>query len=695
MARFLVALFCIFCAADGERLAQRVSVKSQGSAVQKIIEMLGEMKAKVEADIDAETKSMEEFMSYCDDGSKEKEYAIKTASRQIEELQATIEDASAQISELTDEVATLGTEISTKEKELSDATSIRETEHADFKKVEGELVKSLDQLTRAIAEVKKGMSFVQGKGQKKQMKKILSAITTIVESALVTGQQKRSLKSFLQSTSDRDEPDFSIRGAMLAQQPQAKAYESSSGGIMDILDETKDKAEKELSDCRKAEMEASHEFEMVKQSLENEISTKKEKLAEASAGKATNAEAKGSAEGELTNTKKTKSEDSAYLSTLKSDCQAKAMEWEERLKSAKGEMGAIDKAKEILSEGVKALVQVSARRSTIRSHSRFLTSTNFDDDDDSEEDDRRQRVVDKLKELGGTYRSFALTQLGNRAKSDPMAKVKGLIEEMISKLMSEAAEEANQKAFCDEEMGKSKKAQQTKTMKLDKLTARIDSFSTKRLQLLEDIKTLESEVSDIDRSQAEATKIRQEEHAEFQKAQSDYSSSENACAQAVEVLKQYYEGSSLLQISSTSRRSSSDAAPSFGGAQSDAGSTIIQFLEVAEEDFARLLAEVETSEDNAQKAYDKLSQENKVSKATKATEAKGKNSEVKSISASLADYTDDKTGLSKELDAVAAYIEKLRPECESKAMSAEERIAARKAEIEGLKEALQILEAPR
>ena len=39
-----------------------------------------------------------------------------------------------------------------------------------------------------------------------------------------------------------------------------------------------------------------------------------------------------------------------------------------------------------------------------------------------------------------------------------------------------------------------------------------------------------------------------------------------------------------------------------------------------------------------------------------------------------------------------AYLDKLRPECEVKVMSYEEKVARREAEIEGLKQALSILE---
>merc|ERR1719316_1593702 len=103
-------------------------------------------------------------------------------------------------------------------------------------------------------------------------------------------------------------------------------------------------------------------------------------------------------------------------------------------------------------------------------------------------------------------------------------------------------------------MGKSKKALEIKTAKLGKLTARIDEGESRKLQLLEEIKNLESELAEIDRAQVEATELRTKEHSEFLKDQADYQSSEDACAQAVEVLKEYYSGGALIQVKSTSRR---------------------------------------------------------------------------------------------------------------------------------------------
>ena len=51
-----------------------------------------------------------------------------------------------------------------------------------------------------------------------------------------------------------------------------------------------------------------------------------------------------------------------YLKDLKQSCSLKAAEWAERQKSAGEELAVIEKAKEILSSGVKVFLQVQPLR---------------------------------------------------------------------------------------------------------------------------------------------------------------------------------------------------------------------------------------------------------------------------------------------------------------------------------------------
>merc|ERR1719240_2493807 len=256
------------------------------SPVQKVIELLDECKAKVEKDLAAEAATMEEYTTFCDDELKEKGYAIETAKREMSDLSATIEDSKATVVEKTDEISTLGTTIAAKEKELADATEVREAANKEFVAAEKELVKSVDECSRAVAALEKGMALLQG-GQKREAKKELEgvklALSSIIGAVVIDTESHRKLKAFLQQGSE-DTDDLSLHLA----QPQAKqvAYESKSGGIIQTVKDMQAKTEAELSDLRKKEMGEAHEFKMVEQGLSGEISHSKEKLSAATKAKA-------------------------------------------------------------------------------------------------------------------------------------------------------------------------------------------------------------------------------------------------------------------------------------------------------------------------------------------------------------------------------------------------------------------------
>merc|ERR1719172_34414 len=292
----------------------------------------------------------------------------------------------------------------------------------------------------------------------------------------------------------------------LERQPQGKtvAYESSSGGILDTIADMQSKAEESLSGTRKDEMEAAHAYALVKQGLEDEIKVANKQLSEATLTRSTTEEELHSAEASLSETEEALAADTKYLEELKQSCTTKATEWAARQKQASEETAAIQKAKDILSEGVKVFLQTS-------SHTRLQSETEASLD-------ARSQVVSILKKLARTENSYALAQLASQARSDPFGKIRGLIEEMIAKLTDEAAEEADQKSFCDEETSESKAKQADLSGKLDKVSARISKAESGKAKLLEEIKMLETEISEMDAGQAEATKVRQEEHEEYLKA---------------------------------------------------------------------------------------------------------------------------------------------------------------------------------
>merc|ERR1712061_571961 len=134
------------------------------------------------------------------------------------------------------------------------------------------------------------------------------------------------------------------------------------------------------------------------------------------------------------------------------------------------------------------------------------------------------------------------------------------------------------------------------------------------------------------------------------------------------------------------------AKPELHSASGGAGGSIIDILEVVESDLASNLAKEETEEADAQSEYERVSQENAVTKTLKDQDVKYRTLEAKSQDATVSDYSADRQTASAELSAVLDYYSKIKDRCIAKPETYAERARRRRAEIAGLKEALSILE---
>merc|ERR1719197_1986497 len=115
-------------------------------------------------------------------------------------------------------------------------------------------------------------------------------------------------------------------------------------------------------------------------------------------------------------------------------------------------------------------------------------------------------------------------------------------------------------------------------------------------------------------------------------------------------------------------------------------------LEVIESDFTKGLTEMVASEQTSAATYERETKENAIEKTTKSQDVKYKTKEAAGLDKKAAELSTDIEGVKSELDAVNEYLASLDKKCTYKVESYAERKARREAEINGLKEALDILE---
>jgi len=665
---------------------------AQTNPIQKVIEMLTNLEAKILKEGEAEEKAYKEFFEWCDDAAKNKQFEIKTATAAVEKLKATIAKAKSDQEEADETIAKMVASIAQDESDLKDATLIREKENADFKAAEAELVEGIDMLERAIGIIErnmKGSALLQQPIETKSVESLIKGVSVVLDAAAFSSANKQKLLGLIQNMQG-DEDDDAELGA-----PAPDVYKSKSGGIVDTLTSMKDDAEAELSEARKAEANSQHNYDMLKQGLTDEIAAAAHEKKEAEEGKAEAAGIQATAEGDLVVTEKDLADAQAALQAIGTDCMEKASDHSVSTQGRADELKALATAKKILQETTGGAEGQAYSFFQVASTSQLQTGADL----------RNFEVVNVLKRLAEQQHSAALSQLASRVAvtiryghangEDPFAKVKGLIEDMIAKLMKEAEAEASHKAYCDEEMSKTKAKKDELNADIEKLTSKIDSASARSADLKTDVKELQKELAELAASQAEMDKVREETHKAFVEAKADLEEGLEGVRQALSVLREFYQADAeLLQQSGGLGAFMQQPAPPVTKHEkaSGAGGGIISMLEVIESDFAKNLAQEEEEEAAAQTAYDKLTQENKVTKTMKEQDVKYKTKEFTSLDKEVAELSGDREGAQTELDAVLEYYEKIKDQCIAKPEPYEERKRRREAEIAGLKEALSILE---
>merc|ERR1719353_287833 len=292
-----------------------------------------------------------------------------------------------------------------------------------------------------------------------------------------------------------------------------------------------------------------------------------------------------------------------------------------------------------------------------------VSSGKEDADDDAEDDFERQVVSFIQVALSGPETAAArkkvigfLTRQASKIDSVVLStllvKLKEMIQDLISRLEDEAAAEASQKEWCDEEM-------KTATENRDKAQRAIETQTALKMEksalkdsLAEDITTLSQEVADLTKGLAEETTLREEDQATNNKTLADAEAGLEAVKGAIEVLEGFY--GSFIQL-----KSKENPAPTAEG-------------------YERYKAEGAGSDG-------KTVDDKNTLKDTKDGE---KTDAGLAITQAEADLKTENENLQNALDE----LEKLKPVCVDSGMSWEERTARREQEIESLKEALKILQ---
>jgi len=716
----LVALVLLGTSLPRSAVASEASI----SGVQKVIQMLTNMKTKGNEELNAEQVAYAKFNQWCLDESAKLGKEIKKNKAEIESLTEEMNKLEAQAAELKDQVAQLTADVSTHEADMKKATAERASDRKAALAEEKDYSESVDALGRAIAFLKAQDYDRTGKGA--------AALLQLSSADRIPVKVKSIVSAFLgmisagKGTADgKQEPSTDY------QPPEANAYEFQSTSIVEMLKKLEDEFREKLGECQKEEMNSKHAYDMImmdlKDSVENAERDSKAKAEESHRKISKSAEHKK----QLAATSSMKEANEMTLKGLTQECFEKGLSFEEKQKLRTEEHEAIEKAIEILSspevagsaEKYLGLAQRTPRATALVQLDRNAQA--------QESRGIRGKLQAFLAAEGQRLKSKPLLLLAEQAAVDPFAKVKKMIEEMITRLNQEAHEDAEHEGFCDKEMGASKVTRNKLSETIDGLTADVENGRATIAMLTKEIAELEQDVSELRAAMKESTDLRFAEKKKNEETVSDAVDASKAVAAAVAVLKDFYKKSSMatgfVQLAagqpygSSKKEAGGELGVSMGseewkllgtddfdkmdkghkkgmqtfgavyqGQQDEAGG-VLAMLDVIASDFATLKADTESSEAISAKAYEDFMNGAKKDIAVKTRKKEMNAQDQLSAQSRMNDDVADLKFTQDKLLAADRYYETLVPQCLDKGMTFGERAKARKEEIESLKQALEIL----
>jgi len=664
--------------------------------------MLEDMSATAKKEKNDEEIAFGKFTVWCKQETASLEREIKQNGETIALLEAQIDKLTQDVAALGEAIEKLDANVAKYNADVKSETAQREKDHVAFLEEEKDYSESVDALDRAIAVLSK-----QDYDR--------PALVQLSEDDRLPIKAKSVVLALLGVSNEKADP-------MDYEAPEANAYEFQSGGIVELLKKLLAEFTAKLGQCQKEEMNSKHAYDMVIADLTDAIENSEKEIEDKTELKHQKTEEAAQDKKQLAATVADKAENEKLLKTTETECAEKKLSFAEKQKLRTEELEAIAKAIEILSsdevsgnaEKYLALTQSRASVSLVQAGSRNQGV--------------RRRIHDFLAAEGSRKHSRGLTLLAEQISADPFAKVKKLIDDMITRLLQEAEEDAKHEGFCDKEMGKSKITRNKLTEDIDSLEAAIEKGKATIQTLADDTATLMQEVEDLTKSMGEATELRESEKETNKVTVKDAQAAQKAVAAATAVLKDFYEkaatATALVQAKTPNPRQwglktgvkmgtdewNALADPNFKGKvdtghkeemqtfgetyegqQDEAQYGILALLEVIQSDFANLEADTSAAEAANQKAYEEFMTESKKNKSVKAKKIEMNTSDKATAEATLQEDIADLKSTQDELLAAERYYKKLVPQCIDQGMTWDERVKARESEIASLKQALEIL----
>jgi len=674
--------------------AQAAQLHQKVTPVEKVVQMIRDLQTQVQEEGTAEATTYDKFACFCKSKTDEKTTAIEEGQTSVESLVAELDTLTSKRDTLDGEIQNLNEEIEGYNTQIKTAEGLRAGEVKTFDAALVDMSKAVSSLERAIETLK-------ASGDSTALVQVQSLVQTGLLMADALGLGKKANKKVI--TALLSQPDVPVSD-----------YDFHSGDIISTLEGLLNEFRQSRTDLENDEAQSKSDYDLAMQAKIDVLKQAQLSLENAQKDRAKTTEAIATANEDLTATNAQLNDDRVYLKDLTAKCETKAKEWDQRSAMRADELAALTQALAVLESTVatKAGATGSGGRAML-----LAADTDDDDEDDddvdfvqvrstkgflqkkalSPEDMIRDRLVSLLKTAGMKLKSPVLSTLAVKVSEDPFKKIKGLIQELIERLLQEEADEADKKGFCDKEIAAATKDRDYRLRDVTDLHTQIEGLNARKDELTETKGELEAALAELNQDLSTQTAERADEKAENENTVSEAKIGQEAVEQAMDILSHFYGAASKATVLAQEKQSPDDEAPDTGfddaytGSQSS-NTGIMGMLEVIQSDFVRSITETEAAEAKAVEDFIAFERETKMSIAKKTNAKEHTERELTETLDALASANDDLVTQQNMLDAAVKQWEELIPQCVADpGMSYEERVERRNAEVQALKDAFCIL----
>merc|ERR1719238_2251048 len=419
----------------------------------------------------------EQYMCYCQNADGTLGKSISDAETKIPQVQSSIEEGAAMKKQLEAELKDAQVGRVEAKDAIAKATAIRDKEAKAYAKLKSDAEANIGALSKAIPAIEKGMgsAFLQTSSA--------AVLREISMSANMIPADRDLLASFLS---------------------EGENYAPKSGEILGILKTLHDEMTKDFSDATSDENAAIASFESLVASKKHEIDALTKAIESKTARVGELGVKLAEAENDLEDTKEGLAEDQKFLANLDKNCELKKNEWAAYQKMQATELVA-------LADTIKVLNDDDALelfKKTLPAGSSFVqvqvTSAAV-----------RQQAMHVLKAAHKGDPRLDLIEVAMHGGKMGFGKIIKMIDNLVVDLKAEQGVDDDKRKYCLAEFDKAEDKKKGLDLDISDLGKAIEDAQESIATLKSEIAALQDGIKKLDKSVAEATATRKEEHDDF------------------------------------------------------------------------------------------------------------------------------------------------------------------------------------